>query len=251
MKYLVVFLSLTAAAALAFGASPALTGHFAFQGGQVITHGYMRVTPSGHSPLEEHIDIWMTPLSSTQPIREYAVEMTKKLHVVIVSDDFRVFLHIHPILGPDGHFRIDQQFPSPGSYHLYADGEPNDGDHQVYRFDFTVEKAVAEKPMDLAPTGREVNIGPYTVDLSKARLTAGSTDTIEVQILKGDTPATDLHPYLGVPAHAVFLNSRDLSYVHVHPFPIGSAPMDMSKMSPSEMRKMTMDLPETAPSPLT
>jgi hypothetical protein len=73
-------------------------------------------------------------------------------------------------------------------------------------------------------------------------------DTIEVQILKGDTPATDLHPYLGVPAHAVFLNSQDLTYVHVHPMPLtsGSDPMNMPGM---DMSKMTMDMPDNASSP--
>lgn len=253
MKLLFALLPVALAVPMTAGAASAapatISGHFAYQGGQLITRGYMRTASIGSDPLDQRIDIWMTSTSSPAPIKDYAVEMTKKLHVVIVSDDFRLFMHIHPILGPDGHFRLDQKFPAPGSYHLYADGEPNGGDHQVFRFDFNVGKPSAAAPMDLSDTGREVNIGPYTVDLSKARLTAGSTDTIEVQILKGDSPAKDLHPYLGVPAHAVFLNSSDLSYVHVHPLPIGSAPMDMSKMSPADMRNMTMDLPDTASSP--
>lgn len=35
-------------------------------------------------------------------------------------------------------------------------------------------------------------------------------------ILKDGKPATDLAPYLGVPAHAVFLGAEDLAYVHAH-----------------------------------
>jgi hypothetical protein len=249
MKKLTSLLFLVVVSAVALGGSGVLPGHFVYQGGKAITEGHMRLSPIPGSPLKQRIDIWMTPTSSSTPIREYAVEMTKKLHVVIVSTDFKTFLHVHPTLGPDGHFRLDQEFPAGGSYYLYADGEPNDGDHQVFRFDFTVSRPGPEKPRDLAPTGREVSIGPYTVDLSKAKLTAGGMDMIEVQILKGDSPAKDLHPYLGVPAHAVFLNSQDLSYVHVHPMPISAGAVNMMGMSPSEMRKMTVEMPDSSSSP--
>jgi hypothetical protein len=232
---------------VALCASPELPGHFAYQGGKEITEGHMRLTPLGGN--KQRIDIWMTSPASAAPIREYAVEMTKKLHVVIVTTDFKTFLHIHPVLGADGHFRIDQQFPAPDKYYLYADGEPNDGDHQVFRFDFSIGAGAPSKQRDLMPTGREVNVGPYTVDLSKAKLTAGGMDMIQVQILKGDDPARDLHPYLGVPAHAVFLNSADLSYVHVHPTPMSGMNMNMMGMSPSAMRSMTAEMPDSANSP--
>ena len=60
-----------------------------------------------------------------------------------------------------------------------------------------------------------------------------------VHILKGGLPATDLQPYLGALAHAVFVNASDLSYVHVHPIPIGSrdaGKMDMGTMPPGSMQ---------------
>jgi hypothetical protein len=242
-----VFCLLAAVAGFA-AASPTLSGTFAFQGGQAKTEGHLRLTAAGNNPLKQHIDIWMTSPASAQPIRNYGTEMTKKLHVVIVSSDFSTFLHVHPALGADGHFSLEQQFPAPGLYYLYADGVPNDGDHQVFRFNVQLSKNNSPARPVLVPTGKEVSVGPYTVDLSRARLHAGEMDTIEVQILKGDTPATDLHPYLGVPAHAVFLNSQDLTYVHVHPMPLtsGSDPMNMPGM---DMSKMTMDMPDNASSP--
>ena len=208
----------------------------------------MRLTSVGGDPLKQHIDIWMCSPASPQPIRNYGTEMTKKLHVVIVSSDFSTFLHVHPVLGADGHFTLEQQFPAPGLYYLYADGEPNDGDHQVFRFNVQLSKNVSPTRPVLVPTGKEVSVGPYTVDLSRARLHAGGMDTIEVQILKGDTPAHDLHPYLGVPAHAVFLNSQDLTYVHVHPMPLNSG-SDAMNMTAMDMSKMTVDMPDTASSP--
>ncbi len=243
----VVFCMLAAVAGFA-AASPTLSGTFAFQGGQAKTEGHLRLTAVGNNPLKQHIDIWMSSPTSPQPIRSYGTEMTKKLHVVIVSSDFSTFLHVHPALGADGHFTLDQQFPAPGLYYLYADGVPNNGDHQVFRFNVLLSKNNSPARPVLVPTGKEVSVGPYTVDLSRARLHAGEMDTIEVQILKGDAPATDLHPYLGVPAHAVFLNSQDLTYVHVHPMPLmsGSETMNMPRM---DMSKMTMDMPDNASSP--
>jgi hypothetical protein len=219
----------------------ALSGKYSLQGGTPKTEGHLRISPSGKDPLTQHLDLWMTTPPSPAPIRNYAVEMTKKIHVVIVSSDFSRFMHIHPALGPTGHFVIDQQFPAAGRYYVYADSEPNNLDHQVFRFEVTVSDAGGQKPITLSPTGREVNVGPYTVDLSQVKLNAGGMDMIDVHILKGDKPASDLHPYLGANAHAVFLNGKDLSYVHVHPMAMG----DMAAASSGAM-KMGADLPENS-----
>jgi hypothetical protein len=174
------------------------------------------------------------------PIRNYAVEMTKKLHVVIVSADFRRFMHVHPNLSAAGHFTLNQSFPAPGKYYIYADGEPNNLDHQVFRFEINVGAPSGQEMISLSPTGREVNIGPYTVDLSQVKIHAGGMEMIDVHILKGDRAAADLHPYLGANAHAVFLNGKDLSYVHVHPMAMG----DMAAMSSG--MKAPIELPENS-----
>ena len=220
-----------------------LSGKYSLQGGIPKTEGHLRVT-AGKTPFTQHLDLWMTTPPSAAPIRNYAVEMTQKLHVVIVSSDFTHFMHIHPTLSPAGHFTTDQQFPGPGLYYLYADGEPNNLDHQVFRFDINVGGNAGQKPITLSPTGREVNVGPYTVDLSQVKIHAGGMDMIDVHILKGDKAAKDLHPYLGAAAHAVFLNGKDLSYVHVHPMSMGGTDMAMSGSS----MKSGPDLPDNAPS---
>jgi hypothetical protein len=232
-----------------------VSGTFAFQGAQSVTDGHLRYAPTGADPLDQHIVIWMTAHQSARPISSYSVEMTKPLHVIIVDSSLSTFLHIHPALGTDGLFSIDQRFPAPGTYYLYADGIPNNGDHQVFRFVLRVGKAAATRQPALVPTGRELTVGPYTVDLSKARLSAGRIDELEVGVYEGGAPAKDLHPYLGAPAHAVFLNARDLSYVHVHPMPEGMEMkgMDMKGMNMPgmNMSTRTMDLPESASIPAT
>ncbi len=91
-----------------------LAGQYSLQGGTPLTDGYLRLSQIGTDPLKQRIDLWMTLPKSTAPIRTYAVEMTKKLHMVVVSSDFSIFLHIHPELNASGHFLLDQEFPRPG-----------------------------------------------------------------------------------------------------------------------------------------
>jgi hypothetical protein len=218
-----------------------INGVYSLQGDTAKTKGYLKMTPVAGNPLKQHIDMWMTDPSSSVAIKNYMVEMTKKLHVVIVTDDFKTFLHVHPTLGANGHFLMDQPFPHPGNYLIYADGEPNNLNHQVFRFAVNVgPKTPAAAPV-VSPTGMGVTVGPYEVDMSSLKLKAGNMDMIDVEILKDGKPAKDLHPYLGAPAHAVFLNSKDLSYVHVHPMPMDGGSMEMNMNAPP--------MPENGPSP--
>jgi hypothetical protein len=225
--------------ALATCQAQILKGVSALQGETAQTEGFLKATPVAENPLEQKLDFWMTPLRSSTPIKHYQVEMTQKLHVVLVSDDFKTFLHIHPQLSPSGHFTITQKFPTAAVYHVYADGEPNDLNHQVFRFDLLVGNNKGTS-RTLPSTGMGVHVGPYEVDLSTVRLHSGRMEMIDVEILKDGKPAKDLHPYLGVPAHAVFLNDKDLSYVHVHPMAMGGD-MDMSKP--------VATMPDNIPSP--
>jgi len=230
-----------------------LEGTNALQAGHSQTRGFLNVTMVAGDPLEQHLDLWMTPASGGGAIRQYTVEMTKRLHMIIVSDDFEHFLHIHPTLGADGHFSIDARFPTPALYHIYADAEPAGIGQQVFRFDVPIAGGRAASARSLAPTGRSVAAGPYIVTLSATTVSAGRETDVTVHVLHDGQPARDLHPYLGALAHAVFLNARDLTYVHVHPAPLGAA--GASAMGGMNMGDMTgmggMDmtpLPDTASS---
>ena len=86
----------------------------------------------------------------------------------------------------------------------------------MFRFDLQAGDA-APVAKDLSERTPVANVDGYTVTLSSLSLQTGSSAEIAVHIAKGGKPATDVHPYLGELAHAVFLNAGDLSYVHVHP----------------------------------
>jgi len=235
MKATLILATFLAAGAVSGGAQ-VLKGEPALQGATVQTEGFLKATAG--AALEEHLDMWMTLPKSTVAIKQFQVEMTKKLHVVIVSDDFKTFLHVHPTLSPNGHFLLTQQFPAAGTYFIYVDGLPNELNHQVFRFRLDVGHASVPSTRTLASTGMGVQVGPYEVDLSTVRLHSGRMEMVDVVVLENGKPAKDLHPYLGAPAHAVFLNTKDLSYVHVHPMAMDMMEMDMSKPMP--------DMPDSA-----
>jgi hypothetical protein len=233
---------------------PPIAGVSALQSGTLQAKGYLSATALRSDPLVQHLDFWMTSERSDAPIRRYDVDMTKLLHVIVVSDDLRQFMHIHPVLGADGHFTIDQRFPQPATYHVYADGEPHGFGHEVFRFDLPLGGGTA--PRVLAPSAtREVAAGPYTVACSTTALKAGRSTSVTVHVRRAGKPANDLHPYLGALAHVVVIGARDLSYVHVHPMPLGAGSDSMGGMggmSGMNMSDMPMDampvLSETATS---
>ncbi|MGA8384081.1 MAG: hypothetical protein WB687_02220, partial [Candidatus Cybelea sp.] len=105
-------------------ANPAIRGTFALQGQSPKAEGYLIAGELSNDQLNRRLDTWMTPLGSGAAIRTYDVDMTKLLHMIIVSDDFRTFLHVHPVLGPSGHFLLNQRFPDQVLYHIYIDARP-------------------------------------------------------------------------------------------------------------------------------
>lgn len=92
---------------------------------------------------------------------------------------------------------------------------PHDLGRQVFRFDVP-GNAPAAATRSLHSAGQVVNAGPYTVALSTSAVPVGEIATIGVTITKKGRPAKDLHPYLGVMAHGVFIGTRDLTYMHAH-----------------------------------
>jgi hypothetical protein len=226
-------------------AADLIHGTFALQGGSISTVGYLKAVEIHGDPLALHLDTWLTPRGSDTPIRSYGIDMTKRLHMIIVTDDFRTFLHVHPTLQSDGHFLLDQTLPRVALYHIYSDTQPNGRTKQVFRFDVGAGTSVPAAARDLSERALAVKAGPYWVRLSSNTLVAGSEAHVVIHILKNGEPATDLHPYLGAAAHAVFLNARDLSYVHAHPMPIRTTAGMHGHLTETDMTQM----PPTAISP--
>jgi hypothetical protein len=192
-------------------------------------------------PLEAKLDLWETAHGSS--IRSYDFDMTKRLHMIVISEDFRSFQHVHPALGADGHFTIDLRVPKPGRYDVYADSDPAGLGNQVFRFPVSFGRVTPATP-DLSATGNSADAGPYTVVLGATTLHAGAMTTLNVRITKNGAPADDLHPYLGAAAHAVFIDAATLDYIHVHPLSQGTNAIDaMGEMNMPGMHQASTAMP--------
>ena len=165
----------------------------------------------------------------------FDVAMTKRMHVIVVSDDFKTFEHLHPEPNADGLFELPFHPPAGGAnYQIYADTVPHGLGQQVFRFPVDFGSAKPAAP-DLTPTPRTVHAGPYAVTLDSLTLRAEEPTMLSLRIAKNGAPATDLQPYLGGAAHAVFINAKTLSYSHVHP--------ESAMTSMQSMASMHMDEP--------
>jgi hypothetical protein len=189
-----------------------IAGHVVTSTGSVPITAYLIEGPQNGQ--RKRLEFWEE--ANAKVISAYDVDMTKLMHMIVVSDDLRSFQHIHPALEPNGHFTIEVNLPeAAGGYHVYVDGIPHDFGRQVFRFDLPGDGR-ADAPRLVHETDGTVRVGPYTLEYSPMVVPVGQISDIAVRITRDGRPATDLHPYLGVMAHGVFIGTDDLAYMHVH-----------------------------------
>lgn len=200
----------------------------------------------GGSGLTRALSIDERAIRTGARVRSFDVDMQKRMHLIVVSDDLSEFMHIHPTLDSAGTFRITTTFPHPGFYHLYADAEPAGFGHAVFRFDVPVGVArpSTSSPRRLSPIAA-ATLGDYVIRLSTDQVKARVDTPLLISIMKDGEPASDLHPYLGAYAHIVAIGTADLSYTHIHA-------MDMDAMGGGGMPAdatvpATMDVHLTLP----
>lgn len=163
---------------------------------------------------QTRFDMW--EVADGKTIRSYDVDMTKLIHMIVVSDDMTDFQHVHPALDRNGHLTIALHTAEKGLYHIYIDGLPTGIGRTVFRFDVPVGSAARDAARKLHTAGNVQQAGPYTVTIDPSRVPFGEIATVDVTIMKNGRPANDLHPYLGVMAHGVFIGTKDLAYMHAH-----------------------------------
>ncbi len=173
---------------------------------------YLQETPAPNGAI--HFDMW--EVSDGKVVHDYDWDMTKLMHMIVVSDDMRYFDHIHPSLLPNGHWSIDYSPAERGLYHIYLDGIPHGIGRQVFRFDVPEGSVSHARARSLHAAGLAAQVGPYRVTLDPVSVPIGEIATITVTITKNGRPAKDLHPYLGAMAHGVFVGVNDLAYMHAH-----------------------------------
>lgn len=190
----------------------------------------MRFTAEPERPKPgEDVSLVLTPFSKAQPQAKIDLEVahTKKVHLIMVSDDLSWFEHVHPTELNDGTYRVLQKFPSPGAYTLFADYKPAGGEPAVERLSLEIKGD--------APPAKDYQAERLTSDAGEGfsavlipeggQLLTGQASHIEGKVLKNgkEIDVNTLDDYLGEKAHMVIIGLADKEYLHVHPGVEGSA----------------------------
>lgn len=187
-------------------------------------------------------------LNGRMPILDYDVEMQKLIHLIIVRDDFATFAHVHPAFnGATGTFSESFTKSSNHRYYAYADTTPRGIGQQVFRFTIESTGPIATPRAELSASSPTLTVEPYRVTLDRTHLAANQEQTLALTVFQGRRLAADLRTYLGAAAHAVFIDTTTLVYVHVHPVVLGTQDTNMSASMASMSRaagpRMQMKLP--------
>ena len=159
-----------------------------------------------------------------KPMEGLLVHHDRLVHVVISSQDFSEFAHIHPDdFGPitpemikAAQYPVKFTFPKAGRYIIGIDFAAKD---QTYSRHFLVD--VAGGPEMGAPA-RELSgkkrFGDLDVTFSSLpeRITAGKEVTLTYLFSKDGRPSTDLEPYLSAPMHLAIISSDLTRFIHTH-----------------------------------
>jgi hypothetical protein len=147
-------------------------------------------------------------------VRDFDVEHTKKMHLIIARRDLTGFQHLHPEQAPDGTWTTDVRLPEAGSYRLFADFS-HEGEARTLATDLRVDG-----PTDLealpAPSATAVSDGGYDVRLDAGNARPGQEADLRFTITKDGEPVKT-ERYLGAGGHLVALREGDLAFLHVHP----------------------------------
>jgi len=149
-----------------------------------------------------------------ETVRDFDVEHTKRMHLIVARRDLTGFQHLHPELAADGTWTTPLRLGDAGSYRLFADFA-HDGEATTLASDLRVDGPADLTPLP-APQPSAVSDDGYEVALANGVAHAGEAATLRFAVTKDGRPVAT-EPYLGADGHLVALREGDLAFLHVHP----------------------------------
>ena len=147
-------------------------------------------------------------------VRDFDVEHTKRMHLIVARRDLTGFQHLHPQQDADGGWSVPLRLDDAGSYRLFADFS-YDGEPSTLAADLRVDGAADLEALP-EPAPRAVSDGGYDVRLDAGRARLGQEADLRFAISR-DGQSVHTEPYLGAGGHLVALREGDLAFLHVHP----------------------------------
>ena len=151
---------------------------------------------------------------SGETVRDFDVEHTKRMQVIVARRDLTGFQHVHPEQEPDGSWSLQLELDDPGSYRIFADFS-HEEEKTTLATDLRVDGDADLRPLP-APAPTAISDGGYDVRLDAGRVKRGKEADLRFIISK-DGQAIQPEEYLGAGGHLVALREGDLAFLHVHP----------------------------------
>jgi len=148
-----------------------------------------------------------------ETVRDFDVEHTKRMHLIIARRDLTGFQHLHPTQADDGTWSVPVKLADPGNYRVFADFSTSET-ARTLGADLTVDGEVETRPLP-APAD-SVTVDGLKVALASGAPKAGSEAELDLKVTRDGKPVK-VEPYLGARGHLVALREGDLAFLHVHP----------------------------------
>jgi hypothetical protein len=146
-------------------------------------------------------------------VRDFDVEHTKRMHLIVVRRDLTGFQHVHPILRTDGTWTTPLTLPQAGTYRVFADFSVG-GKPTTLADDLQVDGAVRSR--ELPAPSKAADADGFRVRLTDGAVRAGEESELTFDVTRDGQPVS-LQDYLGAKGHLVALREGDLAFLHVHP----------------------------------
>ncbi|MBS1882199.1 MAG: hypothetical protein JSS97_04500 [Actinobacteria bacterium] len=148
-------------------------------------------------------------------VREFDLEHTKRMHLIVVRRDLGGFQHLHPEMAADGTWSVPLRLAAPGTYRVFADFS-HDETPETLAADLQVDGPVSSRP--LPPPAAVATVDGLRVELAAgaASASAGAATDLSFTVTRDGRPV-ELADYLGAKGHLVALREGDLAFLHVHP----------------------------------
>lgn len=160
-----------------------------------------------------------------KPLKGITINHERILHMVIISEDFQIFAHLHPEdLGTvtqeminEAKFDIRYTFPRSGRYLIAVDTALGEN-HISGRLYADVKGSPAMVGPKYECYALEQNFKGYWVKLSLSSKTinAGVETELRYNISRDGKPVTDLETYLAAAMHLAIVNKDLSNFTHTH-----------------------------------
>ncbi|APB34386.1 hypothetical protein GlitD10_2060 [Gloeomargarita lithophora Alchichica-D10] len=160
--------------------------------------------------------------SKGKAITQFDVFQEKLMHLIVVSNDFQVFQHLHPTHKGNGRFEVETTLPQAGNYTLVSDYKPAGQNETVSVLQVPVPGTPASSPTVDLKREKSVETTNVVLSFSEPTVKVGQEVVLTFALHEVAThqPVTDLKPYLGEAGHLVVLKqSTPLTredYIHAH-----------------------------------